>query len=83
MKTRGGRSRSANRFGSCPLARHEADLSDRNRTSFFAFTGNKFEFRAVGASAHCAFPFSVINAIVADSLQLILDEIFDAIDDRE
>jgi len=57
------------------IPRHEADASDRNRTSFFAFTGNKFEFRAVGASAHCAKPASVINAIVADSLQGLLDEI--------
>ena len=51
------------------------DASDRNRTSFFAFTGNKFELRAVGASAHTAFPVTVLNAIVADSLNLILDEI--------
>ena len=58
-----------------------ADVSDRNRTSFFAFTGNKFEFRAVGASAHCAMPITVINAIIADSLHFILDEIGDAIGD--
>ena len=57
------------------LPQHAADLSDRNRTSFFAFTGNKFEFRAVGASASCAFPVAIINAIVADSLELILDEL--------
>ena len=57
---------------------HDPDLADRNRTSFFAFTGNKFEFRAVGASQHPAWPISVINAIVADSLHLILDEIEDA-----
>jgi glutamine synthetase len=62
---------------------YEADASDRNRTSFFAFTGNKFEFRAVGASAHSAFPTSVINAIVADSLHLILDEIEDLVKDRK
>lgn len=65
------------------IPRHEADASDRNRTSFFAFTGNKFEFRAVGSSAHCALPITVINAIVADSLQLILDEIADAVKDRK
>lgn len=52
-----------------------AESSDRNRTSFFAFTGNKFEFRAVGASMHCSWPITIINAIVADSLQLLLDEI--------
>ncbi|MES2273012.1 MAG: glutamine synthetase III, partial [Chlamydiota bacterium] len=59
-----------------------ADPMDRNRTSFFAFTGNKFEFRAVGAPAHSAFPLSVINAIVADSLHLILDEIGDVVKDK-
>jgi glutamine synthetase len=69
-------------LGLMSLPRHEADSSDRNRTSFFAFTGNKFEFRAVGASAHCALPISVINAIVADSLQLILDELASSIGDR-
>jgi len=61
----------------------EPDPSDRNRTSFFAFTGNKFEFRAVGSSAHCALPLTVINAIVADTLSLILDEIADAVQDRK
>ena len=61
----------------------EADASDRNRTSFFAFTGNKFEFRAVGASAHCALPLTVINAIVADALSLILDEIADVVKDQK
>ena len=44
------------------------DNTDRNRTSPFAFTGNKFEFRAVGASANNAIPVSVINTIVADQL---------------
>lgn len=61
------------------LPGHVPDLSDRNRTSFFAFTGNKFEFRAVGASQHTAWPVCIINAIVADSLQLILDEIEDEV----
>ncbi len=69
-------------LGLSSLPRHEADVSDRNRTSFFAFTGNKFEFRAVGASAHCAVPITVINAIVADSLILILDEIISNVGDR-
>lgn len=70
-------------LGLFSLPRLEADLADRNRTSFFAFTGNKFEFRAVGASAHCALPICVINAIVADSLELILDEIADVIGDQK
>jgi glutamine synthetase len=51
------------------------DETDRNRTSPFAFTGNKFEFRAVGASANPALPITVLNVIVAESLQEILDEI--------
>lgn len=63
------------------LPRHAIDASDRNRTSFFAFTGNKFEFRAVGASAHSALPITIINAIVAESLHLILDEIADVVKD--
>lgn len=44
------------------------DNTDRNRTSPFAFTGNKFEFRAVGSSANCAGPMIVLNAIMADQL---------------
>ncbi|MGC6532994.1 MAG: glutamine synthetase III [Flavobacteriales bacterium] len=44
------------------------DNTDRNRTSPFAFTGNKFEFRAVGSQANCALPMIVINTIVAEQL---------------
>ena len=44
------------------------DNTDRNRTSPFAFTGNRFEFRAVGSSANCAFPMMVLNTVVADQL---------------
>lgn len=44
------------------------DNTDRNRTSPFAFTGNKFEFRAVGSSANSAQPMTVLNAIVAKQL---------------
>jgi glutamine synthetase len=44
------------------------DNTDRNRTSAFAFTGNKFEFRAVGSSANCATPMMILNAIVAKQL---------------
>jgi glutamine synthetase len=43
------------------------DYTDRNRTSPFAFTGNKFEFRAVGASANVAVPLTVVNAAVASA----------------
>lgn len=45
------------------------DNTDRNRTSPFAFTGNKFEFRAVGSSANCAGPMTVLNTIVAQTLR--------------
>ena len=51
------------------------DNTDRNRTSPFAFTGNKFELRSVGSSQSPAFPITVINAIVAKALHDILDEI--------
>lgn len=44
------------------------DNTDRNRTSPFAFTGNKFEFRAVGSSANCAWPMTILNVIMADTL---------------
>lgn len=44
------------------------DNTDRNRTSPFAFTGNKFEFRAIGASANCANAMTVLNTIMADTL---------------
>jgi glutamine synthetase len=44
------------------------DNTDRNRTSPFAFTGNKFEFRAVGSAANCANSMVVLNTIVADQL---------------
>lgn len=44
------------------------DNTDRNRTSPFAFTGNKFELRAVGSSANCSGPMTVLNTIVAEQL---------------
>jgi glutamine synthetase len=54
------------------LSRHSGD---RNRTSPFAFTGNKFEFRAVGASATAAWPNTVMNTIVAESLDDLATEL--------
>ncbi len=45
------------------------DNTDRNRTSPFAFTGNKFEFRAVGSAANCATNMTVLNTIVAETLK--------------
>ena len=52
-----------------------ADTTDRNRTSPFAFTGNKFEFRAPGASQNCAVNQMVLNTIVAESLDAICDKL--------
>ena len=51
------------------------DTGDRNRTSPFAFTGNKFEFRACGASHSVAWPTTVLNAIVAESLDWMAGEL--------
>jgi glutamine synthetase len=51
------------------------DNTDRNRTSPFAFTGNKFEIRAVGSSANCALPMTIINTIVADQLKIFKKDV--------
>ena len=51
------------------------DNTDRNRTSPFAFTGNKFEFRAVGSSQSISFPATVLNTIVAESLDYLAEKI--------
>jgi glutamine synthetase len=55
-------------LGSRVLPRLPKHAGDRNRTSPFAFTGNKFEFRALGASQSISFPATVLNAIVAESI---------------
>jgi glutamine synthetase len=54
------------------IPRHSGD---RNRTSPFAFTGNKFEFRAVGSTASIAWPASVLNTIVAESLDYVATQL--------
>ena len=51
------------------------DNTDRNRTSPFAFTGNKFEFRAVGSTANCGHPMTVLNTIIADTLTKFAAEV--------
>ncbi len=51
------------------------DATDRNRTSPFAFTGNKFEFRAVGGSDNCAVPMTALNTIVAEQLSQFLEAV--------
>lgn len=55
-----------------PLPKH---AGDRNRTSPFAFTGNKFEFRAVGSSQSISFPITVLNTIVADAIDALVDSL--------
>ncbi|MDR1708010.1 glutamine synthetase III family protein [Dysgonomonas sp.] len=51
------------------------DNTDRNRTSPFAFTGNRFEFRAVGSSANCASAMTALNAAVAEQLSVFKEEV--------
>ncbi|MEM5566758.1 glutamine synthetase III [Psychroserpens sp. AS72] len=58
------------------------DNTDRNRTSPFAFTGNKFEFRAVGSTANCANPMTVLNTIVAKQLIDFREEVEGLIDKK-
>ncbi|HEX5051612.1 MAG TPA: glutamine synthetase III [Planctomycetota bacterium] len=69
------RKRETMRLGVSVLPPLPRDATDRNRTSPFAFTGNKFEFRAVGSSQATAKPNAVLNTIVADSLAHIAGEI--------
>lgn len=57
------------------LPRFTKDTTDRNRTSPFAFTGAKFEFRAVGSSMNISTGITVLNSIVADSLQVVTERI--------
>jgi glutamine synthetase len=59
------------------------DNTDRNRTSPFAFTGNKFEFRAVGSSANCANAMTALNTIMADTLKNFKKEVDALIDKGE
>jgi glutamine synthetase len=61
-----------------PLPLHGGD---RNRTSPFAFTGNKFEFRAVGSTQSVAFPNTVLNTIVAEAIDELADELEGALKD--
>ncbi|ANM31117.1 glutamine synthetase [Acidobacteria bacterium Mor1] len=62
-------------LGALSLPQIPRDSGDRNRTSPFAFTGNKFEFRAVGSSATSAWPNTVMNTIVAESIDVIVSRL--------
>ena len=63
------------RLGVDKLPEIAKDYTDRNRTSPFAFTGNKFEFRAVGSSSSISWPMSILNAAVAEALANIQEAI--------
>ncbi len=67
------------KLGVTTLPTLQKDCTDRNRTSPFAFTGNKFEFRMCGSSGTVAAPGFVLNTIVADTLEKIADELEGAI----
>jgi glutamine synthetase len=67
------------KLGVARLPEVEKDNTDRNRTSPFAFTGQKFEFRAVGSSASIAFPVALLNTVVADTIGEITDSLREAL----
>jgi glutamine synthetase len=66
-------------IGVSVLPKLPKDAGDRNRTSPFAFTGNKFEFRAVGGSQSISAPNTVLNTIVAESLDFVATRLEDAV----
>ena len=61
--------------GVAAVPRFQKDTTDRNRTSPFAFTGNKFEFRMLGSASSISGPNTVMNTIVADAISYIADEL--------
>ncbi len=74
-KKQAGRGAGTLEIGAQALPHLPQDASDRNRTSPFAYTGGKFEFRAVGSSASIASPNAILNTIIADSLDYLATEI--------
>src|SRR5689334_17008881 len=62
-------------LGVSVLPKLPRDAGDRNRTSPFAFTGNKFEFRAVGSTQNIAWPNTILNVAMADSLEYVANEL--------
>jgi glutamine synthetase len=66
-------------LGARTLPRIPRHAGDRNRTSPFAFTGNKFEFRAVGSSQSIAWPNTVLNTIIAESLDFLATRLEQAV----
>ena len=78
--TYNGREKSEMTIGVHMLPKFPRDTTDRNRTSPFAFTGNKFEFRSVGSSDSISDANVVLNTIVAESLRQFADELENAAD---
>jgi glutamine synthetase len=74
-KTSGTAEQQMIKLGVERLPEIQRDNTDRNRTSPFAFTGQKFEFRAVGSSASIAFPIALLNTAVAESIGELTDEL--------
>jgi len=70
-------------IGVTSLPQFPRDATDRNRTSPFAFTGNKFEFRAVGSSHNCSAANTVLNTIVADAIDDVCAELEAALKARK
>ena len=66
-----GKQKNQMEIGATVLPRFPKDITDRNRTSPFAFTGNKFEFRMLGSAFSIAGPNIVLNTIVAEVLRLV------------
>jgi glutamine synthetase len=74
-KSTGNAAQQMLKLGVAKLPEIQQDNTDRNRTSPFAFTGAKFEFRAVGSSSSIAFPIVLLNAAVAEAIQELIDEL--------
>ena len=70
-------------LGITRLPTFNKDTTDRNRTSPFAFTGSKFEFRAVGSSQNISTPITMLNTIIADSLDYVAEKIKKASSDKD
>lgn len=70
-----GMSTTSVNFGSTAVSPVQANLEDRNRTAPFPFCGNRFEFRAVGSTQNIAFPISILNTAVAESIGALASEI--------
>ena len=79
-KPYGGKEKELLKIGVHTLPRFPKDTTDRNRTSPFAFTGNKFEFRMLGSAASIAEPNTVLNTVVAEELCRFADELEGASD---